>query len=224
MTQPRAARSRAVEPCRLTSAPTRANTAVVAAESNTTTHQSASRWSRFPEIALSVDVAPEESRPCRSGGAGLAVMRCGSAGFGLRWRAGEKVPAASVQRGWRLLFIEMPLSRPTRTRASSRLFTTFAIFATVVQLVVALAPLGEGRIARALSAHVESGGRTGHVAHNEATCPSCQARSIHGTTSRPVAPLPDALRGATVSVVSVSHSVATGLRLHSNPRAPPAVI
>ena len=76
-----------------------------------------------------------------------------------------------------------PTSRARRTR--SWLFSVIAILATAAQLVVALVPLAEGRVARTLSAHVEAGGTRIHVAHNEATCASCQARSIHGTTSRP---------------------------------------
>jgi hypothetical protein len=118
----------------------------------------------------------------------------------------------------------MSFSRRTPQRRSSWLFTVLAVLAIAVQLVVALAPLGEGRVARALSAHVESGGATGHVAHNEATCASCQARSIHGTTPRHAFTLPESSRTASVAVAGVVRAASTELHLQSNPRAPPVMI
>lgn len=91
------------------------------------------------------------------------------------------------------------------------------------QLVVAFAPLAEGRDSR-MASHVEAHGLASHYAHNEATCAACQARSIHGTAARPqmaelliavAAPVLDAsaLRGA-----SPDHYP------QDNPRAPPSVI
>ena len=73
------------------------------------------------------------------------------------------------------------MSHPTPTLRSTWL-TFIAVFAMAVQFVVALAPLAEGRDGRSMSAHVESSGTRGHYTHDDATCASCQARSIHGTT------------------------------------------
>lgn len=112
--------------------------------------------------------------------------------------------------------------RPRRQR--SWLFAVIAILATAAQLVIAFVPLAEGQTGRTLSAHVESGGSRGHVAHNEATCASCQARSIHGTTSRAVAPLPETVLAAAAAFTGVHRAHSVNVHPQANPRAPPAVI
>ena len=109
-------------------------------------------------------------------------------------------------------------------RRQSWLFAIIAIIAMTAQLVVSLAPLAEGRMGQTLSAHVEAGGTKGHVAHNEATCASCQARSIQGTTSRPVSPLPETLLATVTAFAAVDRALSAGVHSHANPRAPPAVI
>jgi hypothetical protein len=92
------------------------------------------------------------------------------------------------------------------------------------QFVVAIAPLAEGRQGRSMSAHVESGTTKGHYAHDDATCASCQARSIHGTTAKadvgilPVAP------AAFVVATVVDRIDSAALFPQTNPRAPPSVI
>jgi hypothetical protein len=75
---------------------------------------------------------------------------------------------------------------PTRHRGW--LSSVIALLAMAAQLVVAIAPLAEGRDGR-MASHVESSGVPGHYTHNEATCAACQARSIHGATSRQSIPL-----------------------------------
>src|SRR5581483_10240130 len=78
------------------------------------------------------------------------------------------------------------MHRPTRTVTTRCrwLFTVIAYLAVAAQAVVAFAPLLEGRDGR-LASHVEAPGPKTHVAaHNEATCASCQARSIHSTSPR----------------------------------------
>ena len=103
------------------------------------------------------------------------------------------------------------------------LLTVLAFVAITAQLVVAFAPLMEGRDQR-LASHVEAPGSTTHVNHNDATCAACQARSIHGTTTRRVASLltvaiaPSAGAGRLVWVASADRY------LQDNPRAPPSVI
>jgi hypothetical protein len=115
--------------------------------------------------------------------------------------------------------------------ASARLFTKrhnwlFAFLAglsVVAQLVVAIAPLAEGRDGR-LASHVEAPGAKTHVSHNDATCAACQARSIHGTTTRPTVPLlRDPIRPTSV-VATVARVASADRYLQDNPRAPPSVI
>ena len=114
-----------------------------------------------------------------------------------------------------------------RVRFGSRphnwLFGIIALLAVVSQFVLAISPLAEGREDR-MASHVEAGGAQTHYAHNDATCASCQARSIHGTAPRPSSSLvaPDTSASAVVS--SIEFAVSIGLRSQSNPRAPPVVI
>lgn len=110
--------------------------------------------------------------------------------------------------------------RPTR----QWFFSVLAIFAITAQLVVALAPLAESRTERTLSAHVEQTGTRGHVSHNEATCASCQARSIHGTAPRPLFAVPDETLAVSSYVMAAERLVSTPFHPQANPRAPPTVV
>jgi hypothetical protein len=99
----------------------------------------------------------------------------------------------------------------------------FAILAITAQLIVAIAPLAEGRDGR-MASHVEAGGAASHYTHSEASCAACQARSIHGTTSRPAAPeVRSAIVASAVSTVD-ARVASAGFHLQANPRAPPSVI
>lgn len=89
------------------------------------------------------------------------------------------------------------------------------------QAVLAVVPLLEGRDGR-LASHVESGGAKGHVSHNDATCASCQARSIHGTAPRAEPPTLEAGLRASAVVAAVARVVSIERRPKDNPRAPPA--
>jgi hypothetical protein len=97
------------------------------------------------------------------------------------------------------------------------------MLAMVAQIVVAVAPLAEGRDGR-MASHVESKGVPGHYAHNDATCAACQARSIHGTTSSANVPLLADALAPTRLVRGVERVVETALHPKDNPRAPPAVV
>jgi hypothetical protein len=136
----------------------------------------------------------------------------------------ELSTSASVSAGLPVAYLQMRAVIRRLRPQRSWFFAVFAILATTAQFVVALAPLAEGRVTRTLSAHVESGGSRTHVAHNEATCASCQARSIQGTTSRPVFDLPDVSLAAAVTVAAVDRAASSHLSPHANPRAPPSVI
>src|SRR3954463_11392255 len=82
----------------------------------------------------------------------------------------------------------MPTVRLIAPRHRGWLSGVIALLAIAAQLVVAMAPLAEGRDGR-MASHVESKGVAGHYTHNDATCAACQARSIHGTTSRQSVPV-----------------------------------
>jgi len=103
------------------------------------------------------------------------------------------------------------------------LLTVLAFVAITAQLVVAFAPLTEGREPR-LASHVDAPGAMTHVNHNDATCAACQARSIHGTTSRRVAPLIRVVIAPTVGTGRRLWIASADRYLQDNPRAPPSVI
>ncbi len=117
----------------------------------------------------------------------------------------------------------MPSLRPTIARKHGLLFGLVALLATVAQLVVAISPLAEGRDGR-MASHVEATGAQGHYTHNDATCAACQARSIHGTTSRQSVPLLANDLAPSKVVRAAERVVEAALRPTDNPRAPPTVI
>jgi hypothetical protein len=117
----------------------------------------------------------------------------------------------------------MPSLRPITTRPRGWLFGVITLLAMAAQLVVAMAPLAEGRDGR-MASHVESTGTKGHYTHNDATCAACQARSIHGTTSRQTVELLTDVLVPTRLVRAAERVVETTLRPKDNPRAPPVVI
>jgi hypothetical protein len=112
---------------------------------------------------------------------------------------------------------------PQRPLKRHWLFTVFAAIAIVAQLVVAIAPLTEGRYAR-MGSHVESTGSHTHVLHDDATCAACQARSIQGTTARSAVPVVLAALAPSDIVRSADHDGSSDAHLQQNPRAPPRVI
>jgi hypothetical protein len=117
----------------------------------------------------------------------------------------------------------MPSLRVIATRQGGWLSGVIALLAMAAQLVVAVAPLAEGRDGR-MASHVESTGVPGHYTHNDAKCAACQARSIHSTTGGQSVPLlVDALARST-PVYGTERFVETRLHPKDNPRAPPVVI
>src|SRR5512138_470156 len=103
------------------------------------------------------------------------------------------------------------------------LVTVLAVLAMAAQLAVALSPLAEGR-ERDWGSHVEAAGARQHYSHSEATCAACQARSIHGTTSRASTP-PIRVRHATLTSSQRGiDAVSSDQFTQDNPRAPPTVI
>jgi hypothetical protein len=112
------------------------------------------------------------------------------------------------------------LNRPKRRRP---LTLVIAFLALIAQVAVALSPLAEGRRPE-MASHVESGGVKLHYAHNEATCASCQARSIHGTTRAADVGLPPAIDVSTTVATAQIRVVAADRFSQDNPRAPPRLI
>lgn len=90
----------------------------------------------------------------------------------------------------------------------------------VAQVLLAFAPLAEGKAAN-LRAHVEEAGTTGHHAHDEANCVACVARAMLSASELPDAHLTDAFVTSASrfqSGFSGPVSLAAG---HSHSRAPP---
>lgn len=102
-----------------------------------------------------------------------------------------------------------------------RLLWFGAAAAVVVQLGLTLAPIAEALVGQDAAAHVEAAGTSTHYAHNDATCATCQARTLHGLIARAADPL---IRLAVCDTGIVS---ANDLRITAeafslnNPRAPP---
>jgi len=104
-----------------------------------------------------------------------------------------------------------------------RFFAVFAFLATLAQVVVALAPLAEGRDGR-MASHVEANGSAKHFTHNDANCAACQARSIQGTTAATPSPLPLTSLAPTTRISDADLVPSADHYLQDNPRAPPTVI
>lgn len=117
----------------------------------------------------------------------------------------------------------MPALLPHRPTHRRSLTLVIAFLALIAQVAVALSPLVEGRRPE-MASHVEAGGVKLHYAHNEATCASCQARSIHGTPRAPSVAPPVVTDVA--MTVAMARIVVDGAERFSpdNPRAPPRSI
>ncbi len=103
------------------------------------------------------------------------------------------------------------------------LLSILAMLAMASQLVLALAPLAEGREDR-MASHVEAGGTQTHYAHSDGNCVSCQARSIHGTTVRATSSSFEGEVGSSTITLIVDRLPALNVYSQSNPRAPPRLI
>jgi hypothetical protein len=93
--------------------------------------------------------------------------------------------------------------------------------AFVSQMAVAFSPLVEAREGPGYAAHVERGGTSSHYAHNDATCITCQARTLTGLTARPeTEPTPNSVT-ATPIARTIAAAIAADVANPKNPRAPP---
>ena len=114
-------------------------------------------------------------------------------------------------------------SHSQATRKRGWLHGIIALLAMAAQLVVAVAPLAEGRDGR-MASHVEASGSNSHYTHSDATCAACQARSIHGTASRPSVKLLTDTSAPGRLVRGAERVVEATVHPKDNPRAPPVVI
>ena len=114
---------------------------------------------------------------------------------------------------------------PARPRPRRRhwLLSILGMLAMASQLVLAIAPLAEGREDR-MASHVEADGTQTHYVHSDGNCISCQARSIHGTTARATtSSFEGEVRALAVTPFVDCVSSVDG-HSQSNPRAPPGLI
>ena len=110
-----------------------------------------------------------------------------------------------------------------RSARRSPLTLVIALVALIAQVTVALSPLAEGR-RPGMASHVENRGVKLHYAHDEATCASCQARSIQGTPRTAADPLPPSSELATAVTTATVRVIDAARFSQDNPRAPPRSI
>jgi hypothetical protein len=102
-------------------------------------------------------------------------------------------------------------------------FSIIAMLAMTSQIVLALAPLAEGREDR-MASHVEADGTQTHYAHSDGNCVSCQARSIHGTAVRTATSTFEGETNSSSVTPFVDRESSADVYSQSNPRAPPRLI
>lgn len=97
------------------------------------------------------------------------------------------------------------------------------LFFAVAQMMLALAPIMEGRLGASTSAHVESAGTGLHHAHDDANCTACVARQLLSSSERAqrhYGSLDVTLRQPVPSRIASASSASL---TSSRPRAPPSV-
>lgn len=121
----------------------------------------------------------------------------------------------------------------SRTSAANRtrfnglprwLYTLGLSLALVSQLGVIAAQVGEFWQGQSIASHVEQSGTSRHFAHNEATCPACQARSMTGATTHAVAPVALHAVAAEAPIAAARLIPASEPPAQSRPRAPPTLV
>ena len=115
-------------------------------------------------------------------------------------------------------------SRRWAPRAKRWLFTLGASLALVSQLGVVVAQIGEIWQGPSTASHVESKGTSRHYAHNEATCPACQARLMTGVTRRNATPSVLHSDVRATPVLSLQSAPASRTPAHTRSRAPPTLV
>lgn len=97
------------------------------------------------------------------------------------------------------------------------------LFLAVAQMLLAFAPVMEGKLGASASAHVESAGTGLHHAHDDANCAACVARQL--LSSSELAQRHDlSLDGALPSAVPArAADVLSAPAASSRPRAPPSI-
>lgn len=97
-------------------------------------------------------------------------------------------------------------------------------FFTVAQLLLAFAPLIEGRQGPDARAHVEEAGTTLHHAHNDADCAACMARGLLASAEPEHDGVPVVEGRPSTSIDAISTKIDSAWSDHTRSRAPPALI
>lgn len=99
-----------------------------------------------------------------------------------------------------------------------------AIVALVAQLALLVAGIAEGRQGVGYASHVDPAGTAKHYVHNEATCASCQARSLHGVVRLPHPPMVATVPRQPAPADRLESFVGRNVDRNNLSRAPPATI
>ncbi len=98
------------------------------------------------------------------------------------------------------------------------------VFFTLAQVLLAFAPLLEGRQGPDARAHLEEAGTTLHHAHNDADCAACIARGLLASADPQSSRVPSLSSQPSGVIHAVSPSVESAWVTHTRSRAPPALI
>jgi len=104
---------------------------------------------------------------------------------------------------------------------SSALWLPAICFLVAAQLVVALAPLMEGRFGADARPHVEADGTNAHHAHNAADCAACAARGLMATANPSAQVAIESLQAVLPGLSERDEHFAFLRESQSRPRAPP---
>ena len=111
---------------------------------------------------------------------------------------------------------------PTSRMLPRALWRPAIFFFAVAQIVLAFAPLMEGRFGPDARAHVEEAGTNIHHAHNDADCAACTARDLMAA-AEPGSRSVDVTRVSVLRPVQLSDGAIGSARTHQpQSRAPPA--
>lgn len=113
---------------------------------------------------------------------------------------------------------------PTSRMLPRALWRPAIFFFAVAQLVLAFAPLMEGRFGPDARAHVEEAGTNIHHAHNDADCAACTARALMASSEVSSGSV-SFTRIVILRPVAVAERTGGSSQTHeTQPRAPPALI
>ena len=104
---------------------------------------------------------------------------------------------------------------------ASALWLPAISFLVAAQLVLAFAPLMEGRFGADARPHVEAAGTSAHHAHNAADCAACAARGLLATANPSAQTTIESLQSVLPGLSQRDEHFALVRESKSRPRAPP---